>query len=162
MVAPGWTKRSPPSGSTRPAAILSSVDLPEPLRPTRQMRSEGATVSSALSSRGVPPNVRLMFLRVINGGAMGTLLAAEGSRINCNLAAPLARSTAAADFAAGGPISARLAFAEEVLVGHDRLAWVRLSPVGNIGVIIRDTDHEPSCPGHRDGKSHDRRCHGFA
>ena len=34
-VAPGCTKRVPPSGSIRPAAIFSSVDLPEPLRPTR-------------------------------------------------------------------------------------------------------------------------------
>ena len=41
MVAPGCTKRLPLSGSTRPAAIFSSVDLPEPLRPIRQTRSLG-------------------------------------------------------------------------------------------------------------------------
>jgi hypothetical protein len=33
--APGWTKRSPASGSIRPAQSFSRVDLPEPLRPTR-------------------------------------------------------------------------------------------------------------------------------
>ena len=56
--APGCMKRSPRSGSIRPAAILSSVDLPEPLRPTRHTRSPGATASSAPSSSGVPPKVR--------------------------------------------------------------------------------------------------------
>ena len=35
-----------------PAAIFSSVDLPEPLRPTRQVRSPGETVSyGALAAR---------------------------------------------------------------------------------------------------------------
>ena len=39
MVAPGWRNTSPRSISISPAAIFSSVDLPEPLRPTRQTRS---------------------------------------------------------------------------------------------------------------------------
>ena len=38
--------------------MLSSVDLPEPLRPTRHSRSPGETESSAPSISGVPPKVR--------------------------------------------------------------------------------------------------------
>ena len=41
MVASGCRNRVPLSGSTSPATILSNVDLPEPLRPTRQTRSPG-------------------------------------------------------------------------------------------------------------------------
>ena len=63
-------KRSPRSGSIRPAAIFSSVDLPEPLRPTRHTRSPGATASSAPSSSGVPPKVRWMSLSWTRGGAV--------------------------------------------------------------------------------------------
>ena len=66
---PGCTKRLPRSASTRPAAILSRVDLPEPLRPTRQARSPGETDSSALSIRGVPPKVRAMSWRRSRGGS---------------------------------------------------------------------------------------------
>ena len=62
-VAPGWTKRLPRSGSVRPAAIFSSVDLPDPLRPTRQVRSPGPMASSASIRSGVPPKVRAMFRR---------------------------------------------------------------------------------------------------
>ena len=40
MRVPGCTNRVPPSGSTNPAIILSKVDFPEPLRPTRAMRSD--------------------------------------------------------------------------------------------------------------------------
>ena len=47
----------PRSASISPAAILSSVDLPEPLRPTRQSRSPAETDNSAPSSSGVPPKV---------------------------------------------------------------------------------------------------------
>src|SRR5215475_3048065 len=75
MVAPGCTKRDPLSGSTRPAAILSSVDLPEPLRPIRQTRSAGDTESSTPVSSGVPPKVSAISLSWISGGAIASVLA---------------------------------------------------------------------------------------
>src|SRR5262249_34040707 len=74
MVAPGCTKRLPLSGSTRPAAILSSVDLPEPLRPIRQTRSAGDTESSMPVSSGVPPKVSAISLSWISGGAIASAL----------------------------------------------------------------------------------------
>jgi hypothetical protein len=58
MVAPGWAKRLPLSASVSPAAILSRVDLPEPLRPTSASRSPSPTASSAPSSSLVVPKVR--------------------------------------------------------------------------------------------------------
>ena len=70
MVAPGCTKRLPLSGSTRPAAIFSSVDLPEPLRPIRQTRSPADTDSSTPDNSGVPPKVSLMSFNWISGGAI--------------------------------------------------------------------------------------------
>ena len=70
MVAPGCTKRLPPSGSTRPAAIFSSVDLPEPLRPIRQTRSPADTDNSTPDNSGVPPKVSLMSFNWISGGAI--------------------------------------------------------------------------------------------
>ena len=48
----------------------SSVDLPEPLRPTRAMRSPDETESSAPSSSGVPPKVSTMPSSVRSGGAI--------------------------------------------------------------------------------------------
>src|SRR2546429_9104407 len=80
MVAPGCTKRLPPSGSTRPAAILSSVDLPEPLRPIRQTRSPDETDNSTPDNSGVPPKVSLMSFNLISGGAMvfGSILVQRG------------------------------------------------------------------------------------
>src|SRR6201999_271056 len=74
MVAPGCTKRLPLSGSTRPAAIFSSVDLPEPLRPIRQTRSEFDTDNSTPASNGVPPKVSAMSFNWISGGAMVSTL----------------------------------------------------------------------------------------
>src|ERR1700730_4868226 len=74
MVAPGCTRRRRLSGSTKPAAILSSVDLPEPLRPIRQTRSAGDTESSTPDNSGVPPNVSLMSFNWISGGAMISVL----------------------------------------------------------------------------------------
>src|ERR1700761_3821613 len=75
MVDPGCTKRLPLSGSTRPAAILSNVDLPEPLRPIRQTRSEADTDNSTPASNGVPPKVSAISFNWISGGAMiSTLL----------------------------------------------------------------------------------------
>src|SRR5580693_712642 len=75
MVAPGCTKRLPLSGSTRPAAIFNSVDLPEPLRPIRQTRSPAPTVSSTPVSSGVPPKVSAMSLSWMSGGAIASTLA---------------------------------------------------------------------------------------
>src|SRR5271154_3323663 len=74
MVAPGCTKRLPLSGSTGPAAIFNSVDLPEPLRPIRQTRSEGDTDNSTPDKSGVPPKVSLMSFSWISGGAMVSIL----------------------------------------------------------------------------------------
>src|SRR5262245_39843769 len=70
MLAPGCTKRSPRSGSISPAAILSSVDLPEPLRPTRHTRSPAETDSSTPSSSGWPPKVSAISLSWRGGGGM--------------------------------------------------------------------------------------------
>src|SRR6476661_576211 len=70
MVAPGCTKRLPLSGSTRPAAIFNSVDLPEPLRPIKQTRSAEDTDSSTPDNSGVPPKVSAMSFNWISGGAM--------------------------------------------------------------------------------------------
>src|SRR6476620_12785585 len=78
MVAPGCTKRLPRSDSTRPAAILSSVDLPEPLRPIRQTRSSAETESSTPERSGVPPKVSAMSFNWISGGAMVLALARYG------------------------------------------------------------------------------------
>src|SRR6185312_9617895 len=72
MVAPGCTKRLPESGSTSPAAIFSSVDLPEPLRPIRQTRSDGDTDNSTPDSSGVPPKVSAMSFNWIRGGAISS------------------------------------------------------------------------------------------
>src|ERR1700733_6576813 len=74
MVAPGCTKRLPLSGSTRPAAIFSSVDLPEPLRPIRQTRSACDTDSSTPDNSGVPPKVSLISFNWISGGAIISIL----------------------------------------------------------------------------------------
>src|SRR5271154_6782639 len=90
MVAPGCTKRLPLSGSTRPAAIFKSVDLPEPLRPIRHTRSDCDTDSSTPDNSGVPPKVSAMSFSWISGGAMiscSTLLL-------CGLVGPLALDTA--------------------------------------------------------------------
>src|SRR5260370_21544155 len=70
MVAPGCTKRLPLSGSTRPAAIFNSVDLPEPLRPIKQTRSAEDTDSSTPDKSGVPPKVSAMSFNWISGGAI--------------------------------------------------------------------------------------------
>src|SRR6185312_5694905 len=56
-------------GSIRPAAMRSSVDLPDPLRPTRHTCSPAATASSVPSSSGVPPKVSAMSLSWRSGGA---------------------------------------------------------------------------------------------
>src|SRR5205085_8623151 len=78
MVAPGCTKRLPLSGSTRPAAIFKSVDLPEPLRPIRQTRSLAETDNSTPVSSGVPPKVSAMSFNWISGGAIALALVRRG------------------------------------------------------------------------------------
>src|SRR5258705_13979171 len=85
MVAPGWAKRVPPSASINPAAILSSVDLPEPLRPTRHSRSPAPTLSSAPSSRRWPPNETTISLRC-KSGFMGRYVLGPGAASKKNLA----------------------------------------------------------------------------
>src|SRR3954454_23343824 len=89
MVAPGCTKRLPPSGSTRPAAILSSVDLPEPLRPIRQTRSPVETDNSTPASNGVPPKVSAISFNWISGGAIKISIL-----VWCGLLRPLALDAA--------------------------------------------------------------------
>src|SRR4029079_15149051 len=78
MVAPGVTTRLPPSGSTVPAAIFRSVDLPEPLRPISQTRSPDDTDSSTPDNSGVPPNVSLISFNWISGGAIYSTLVRRG------------------------------------------------------------------------------------
>src|SRR6185369_14870333 len=85
MVAPGWAKRLPPSASIKPAAILSKVDLPEPLRPTRQSRSPSPTLSSAPSNSRWPPNATVISLRC-KTGAMGGYVLGLAAAIKKNLA----------------------------------------------------------------------------
>src|SRR6478609_5760494 len=82
MVAPGCTKRLPSSGSTRPAAIFSNVDLPEPLRPIRQTRSACDTDNSTPDNSGVPPKVSAISFNWISGGAIGfsSILVRRGLR----------------------------------------------------------------------------------
>src|SRR5207253_917698 len=60
---------------TSPVAMRSKVDLPEPLRPTRQIRSPIATARPAPDSRGAAPKVRLMSCSRSNGGDMSLPLA---------------------------------------------------------------------------------------
>src|ERR1700730_11155330 len=70
MVASGLRNVVPLSGSISPAAILSSVDLPEPLRPTRHTRSPAETDSSTPASSGVPPKVSAISLSWTSGAAI--------------------------------------------------------------------------------------------
>src|SRR6185312_2592226 len=96
MVAPGCAKRVPPSGSIRPAAIRSSVDLPEPLRPTRHRRSPCPTDSSAPSRTAVLPKVTWMFCSRISGAGMKDHLWTEhppGRRQGCEWRGNLSRET---------------------------------------------------------------------
>src|ERR1700704_6948699 len=89
MVAPGCTKRLPPSGSMIPAAILSSVDLPEPLRPIRQTRSPCDTDNSTPDNSGVPPKVSAISFNWISGGAIIASIL-----VWCGLLRPLALDAA--------------------------------------------------------------------
>src|SRR5215470_16221093 len=70
MVASALRNVVPLSGSISPAPILRSVDLPDPLRPTRHRRSPAATRRSTSSSSGVPPKVNAMPLSWSNGVAI--------------------------------------------------------------------------------------------
>src|SRR6185437_10545013 len=51
--------------------MRSNVDLPEPLRPTKQIRSLAATAKVAPESSGVTPKLRLMSWSRSSGGGMG-------------------------------------------------------------------------------------------
>src|ERR1700724_495395 len=57
----------------RPAAIFRSVDLPEPLRPTRHRRSPAGTESPAASSKGMPPKVSAISCKSRRGGDIRVL-----------------------------------------------------------------------------------------
>src|SRR5437588_7884015 len=50
--------------------MRSKVDLPEPLRPTRQIRSPVATARPAPDSSGATPKVRAMSCSRSNGGTL--------------------------------------------------------------------------------------------
>src|ERR1700733_7741121 len=82
MRVPGWTKRLPWSSSIRPASAFSRVDLPLPLRPTRQARSPRASPASTPANSGAPPNVIAAPLSDTSGG-LTRVCASEGS---CELA----------------------------------------------------------------------------
>ena len=103
-----------------PAAIFSSVDLPEPLRPTRQVRSPGEIASSARSISGVPPKVSATSWRVRSGGAaMGRLMAAHrASRTNPNRGAGQTRTRSRSHRRVGGARRRR--------VGRDGRADIRI------------------------------------
>src|SRR4029079_10787557 len=110
MVPEGCRKRVPASGSIIPAASLSRVDFPDPLRPTRHKRSEGPIESSAPSSRGVPPKVRWMSLRKRSGGAMARLRDPNDLRLHPRLSRLLVATAALSRRARGRAV--------EVVIGQ--------------------------------------------
>ena len=55
--------------------MRSSVDFPEPLRPTRQMRSPAATARAAPESSGAAPKVRPMSCSRSSGGGISARVA---------------------------------------------------------------------------------------
>ena len=73
--AAGSASRGP--APLRPRRCASSVDFPDPLRPTSAIRSPGAIDSSAPSSSGAPPSVTAMSLSCRRGGGMGRLSSAS-------------------------------------------------------------------------------------
>ena len=60
--------------------MRSRVDLPEPLRPTRQTRSPAATASPAPANRGVNPKVRLMSCSSSKGGGIANEISRDRLR----------------------------------------------------------------------------------
>src|SRR5713226_6717170 len=93
MVAPGWAKRSPASSCTSQAAMRSKVDLPEPLRPTRQIRSPAATAGAAPDSNGAVPKARLMSCSRSSENGMSQLLALRLAPNGREPRLPLSRQT---------------------------------------------------------------------
>ncbi|BAE49666.1 hypothetical protein amb0862 [Paramagnetospirillum magneticum AMB-1] len=93
MEAPGWTKRSPESGRISPARTLSSVDLPEPLRPTRQVLSPLATQVVTPSKSGVPPKVRRTSRSARRGGGAMPDGYTHGARLSNRVHADFAPPT---------------------------------------------------------------------
>ncbi len=67
----------PPSGFIIPAAIFSSVDLPEPLRPTRQIRSPALDADRRAVQQGLGPKRRMDVLQQEKGGCHGGCLASR-------------------------------------------------------------------------------------
>ena len=63
MRLPGCRVMLPPSAHRLPSIIFISVDLPAPLRPSRQSRSPGSMCRRRPSSRGRAPNARAMSCR---------------------------------------------------------------------------------------------------
>src|SRR3954471_9090721 len=78
--------RVPALGRSRPAAMRSSVDLPQPEGPTRQTNSPGSTVRSsgprAATERGGRPKVRVR--------AVAWSLGRGGSGVGCGGGSPAA------------------------------------------------------------------------
>src|SRR4051794_34920905 len=66
---PGCAKRSPPSRSISPANTFSSVDLPPPLRPTRQARSPLPSPTERPAKVGRPPKVTVASRSASSGGS---------------------------------------------------------------------------------------------
>ena len=64
---PGVRNRSPPSASRRPESTRSRVDLPAPLRPTRQARAPGSRARSTPSNSMRGPSARRTSFRAIRG-----------------------------------------------------------------------------------------------
>ena len=62
-------------GRDQAGGDLEQVDLPDPLRPTRQTRSVAETLNSTPAKSGVPPKVNAMSLSWTSGGPFSTLLA---------------------------------------------------------------------------------------
>ena len=92
MVTRGWVNTSPLSSSVRPASTRSSVDLPEPLRPTRQTRSPRASMASRPVNSSCRPIRSRAFFRARTGGAMvGTLGVWVGAATGGHARCPLAR-----------------------------------------------------------------------
>src|SRR5438105_11399209 len=81
MVAPGWAKRRPESNGISPAAIRNRVDLPEPLRPTKQVRSPDETEIPAPASSGAVPKVRAISWSVRRGGGIASALDHHGAQL---------------------------------------------------------------------------------
>src|SRR5271156_3172959 len=90
--AAGVRVRSPPSGSVKPISTRSRVDLPAPLRPTRQARTPGSKPRSTPSNSMRGPSARRTSLRAMIGGrAMGAVYPKKRGATSLGLAPPPSR-----------------------------------------------------------------------